>query len=136
MTATVTPVSPWRLVCWTDENGREVKRVVCHESEVGAVMNLPFPPRAAVREPVYEQTNLIGLMPFHFHGKHPFGVGFTFTDWVNQGDRGAQIVAKNDGTGDFIYEYEMPGGRVFLRDRAGRPMSRNRLPKWAKEQLA
>ncbi len=132
----VTPVSPWRLVCWTDEAGREVRRTVCHESEVGAVMDLPFPHRAVAREPVYEQTALAGLVPWDFHRRHPFGVGFTFTDNVNQGDRPCAIVAANGDTGDFIYEYEMPGGRTFLRNRRGRPVSRNRLPAWAKEQLA
>lgn len=128
-------VTPWRLFIWTDERDREVKRLVCHESELSEVADLPFPPGAVAREPVYEFTAMSALMPWDFYRKHPFEVGFRFTDFINQGDRPAMIVAKNDATGDFIYEYEMPGGRVFLRSRGGRPVSLKRLPAWAREQL-
>lgn len=123
----------WREVVWTDAQGREVKRLACHVSELPRVLDMPFPAGAVVREPVYELTNLTPTTVFHC--RYPYRVGDTFTDFVNQGDRPAVVVAVDEATGDFLYEYEMPGGRVFLRNQDARPVSRARVPRKFREQL-
>jgi hypothetical protein len=129
-------VTPWRLVVWTDADNREVRRLGCHVDELPRVLDLPFPPRAVVREPVYALTAAWDA-PAYFSRRRPcpFKVGDTFTEEINQGHRTCRVVAVNDRTGDYLYDYEMPGGRVFLRNQSGRPVGRGRVPQWAREWL-
>jgi len=95
--------------------------------ELPLVLNKPFPPGAVVREPVYELTNIGPNTKFQC--RFPVKVGDTFFDFINQGDRPCRVVAVDDETGDFLYDYEMPGGRVFLRNQYGKPVSEKRIPK-------
>ncbi len=120
-------MSRWREVIWTDENNREVKRLACHESELPHVLNMPFPPGAVVREPVYELTNIGPNTKFQC--RFPYRVGDTFYDNINQGDRLCHVIAVDEPTGDYLYEYTMPAGRTFLRNQNGKPVSEKRIPK-------
>lgn len=130
------PTGPWRMVVWTDERGRGVRRLGCHADELPRVLDLPFPPRAAVREPVYELT-AAGDVPVYFSRRRPcpVRVGDVFAETINQGERWCRVVAVNPDTGDYLYDYEMSRGRVFLRNQSGRPVSRARLPGWAREAM-
>jgi hypothetical protein len=127
--------NPWRRIIWTDENGRTVKELVCHEDELSEGVDLQFPPGAVVREPVYEYTGIPHPSMVQFFRRNMIRVGDTFTDFINQGVRGCRVIAKNDETGQYIYDYEMPRGAVFMRNQDGKPVSRKRLPKWAREQI-
>jgi hypothetical protein len=120
-------MSRWREVIWTDENNKEVKRLACHESELDHVLNMPFPTGAVVREPVYELTNINSATKFQC--RYHYRVGDTFYDHINQGDRFCRVVAVDEESGDFMYEYEMPGGRTFLRNQNGKPISEKRIPR-------
>jgi len=126
-------VSLWREIIWTDENNREVARLACHQSELEVVLNRPFPPGAVVREPVYELTS-IGVNT-RFACRFPVKIGDSFTDNINQGDRFCRVVAVDEGTGDYLYEYEMPAGRTFLRNQYGKPVSRRRVPKKFRDEV-
>ena len=120
-------MSLWREIIWTDENNREVSRLACHESELDLVLNRPFPNGAIVREPVYELTNIGPTTKFCC--RFPCNLGDIFHDFINQGLRVCKVVAVDELTGDFLYEYEMPGGRCFLRNQYGKPVSLKRIPK-------
>ena len=120
-------MSKWREIVWTDENNREVGRLACHESELAYVLNKPYPPGAVVREPVYELTNIGPNTKFQC--RYPYRVGDTFYDHINQGDRLCHVIAVDEKTGDYLYEYSMPAGRTFLRNQNGKPVSERRIPK-------
>jgi hypothetical protein len=117
----------WREVVWTDENSREVKRLACHESELVCVMDMPFPPASVVREPVRKLTNIGSNTQFYC--RFPYQVGDTFVENINQGDRHCVVVAVDEATGDYLYDYEMPGGKKFLRNQNKKPISRERIPR-------
>lgn len=129
-----TAPAPWRVVEWTDVNGRVVKELAFHESEQEQVVNLPFPPGAVVREPVMQLTNLARAKPYRwFRRQHDvLRVGEVFAENINQGDRLCRVLAVDEETGHILYDYEMPNGRVYHRI-SGRPVSLKRLPaKWRK----
>lgn len=120
-------LSRWSEVVWTDENCREVKRLACHESELVNVMDMPFPDGAVVREPV---CKLISIGPnTKFHCRFPYRVGDTFIEHINQGYRECVVVAVDETTGNYLYEYDMPGGKTFLRNQNGKPVSKERIPR-------
>ncbi len=126
-------MSKWREIIWTDENNREVARLACHESELKYVLSLKYPPGAVVREPVYELTTIKSNTKFQC--RRPVQIGDSFYDHINQGDRFCTVVAVDEETGDYLYEYEMPGGRVFLRNQYGRPVSQKQIPVKFREDL-
>ena len=117
----------WHEVVWTDENCREVKRLACHESELVDVMDMPFPDGAVVREPVCKLTSIRSNTKFHC--RFPYRVGDTFVEHINQGDRYCVVVSVDEATGDYLYDYEMPVGKKFLRNHNGKPVSRERIPR-------
>ena len=117
----------WLEVVWTDENCREVKRVACHVSELVRVLDMPLPPGAVVREPVRNLASICSRT--RFFGRFPYQVGDTFVENINQGDRDCVVVAVDDATGDYLYDYKMPAGKIFLRNNNGKPVSKKRIPK-------
>ena len=123
----VNRLSRWREVVWTDEDSHDVKRVACHESELVRVMDMPFPPGAVVLEPVRNLTSICSSTKFFC--RFPYQVGDTFTENINQGDRDCLVIAVDDATGDYLYDYEMPAGKKFLRDHNQKPVSAGRIPK-------
>lgn len=133
MNATAT-ANPWRLVQWTDGHGRPVKNLICHDDELGRVLNLPFPPGAVARDPVTEFTgvNPSGPRPRYFRRMPWVAVGARFAENINQGDRDCEVVAVDEATGAYLYAYQMPGGREFMRrGPEGHPVTRSRLSlKW------
>jgi hypothetical protein len=105
-------MSEWLEVIWTDNRSKPVKKLVCHYTEVGEVVNLPFPPEAVVREPVMAWHG--GSVP-RFYRKSLMKVGDHFEEEVNQGMRPCTVLAVDERTGRYLYEYEMPNGTTTLR---------------------
>jgi hypothetical protein len=116
----------YRVITWTDENYREVSRMGFHVSDLKEVLALPFPKGAVCRDPITELTDLKPGMPF-YDGKRPVYDGECFQEFINQGERDCQIIAVDESTGAYLYEYDMPGGRTFLRNHRGVPVSRTKL---------
>jgi hypothetical protein len=109
----VTP-NPWRVIIWTDENNKEVSRMIFHVDETKEVLALPFPKGAVVREPIYEHTFAGPVLPKFFR-KCLVNVGDSFTEFINQGDRDCLVLAVDPDTGRYLYEYVMPAGTTALR---------------------
>lgn len=42
------PTMPWRVIEWTDENGRTVRELAFHKEETQEVLDLPFPAGRAI----------------------------------------------------------------------------------------
>lgn len=122
-------MNPWRLVSWSNETGRVVKELACHIDELGEVLQLPFPAGACCRDAVMELTNFLLHYQWFRRRWLPVKVGDYFQEVINQGTRDCQVVAVDEHMGHFLYEYEMPNGRTYLRDHTGRPINRNRLSK-------
>lgn len=121
--------NPWRLVEWTDENRRAVKSLAFHESELDAVLALPFPSGAVAREPVMMLTEF--TREYCWFKKRWCGLrpGHSFEEEINQAKRQCYVLAVN-GDGQVLYKYEMPNGRTYLRI-DGKPITQARLPrKW------
>jgi hypothetical protein len=130
MAETATPVNNWCLVEWTDAERHVVKRLACHFEELAEVLDLPWPAKAACREPVTEYTGLPTYITWFRRRPSP-RLGDTFVEFINQGDRDCWVIAVEDETGRYLYEYEMPNGRIFLRNQDGKPVARNTLSaKW------
>lgn len=108
------PTSQWREVRWTDENNREVKKLICHVDELPEVIASPFPKGAVVREPVYEFTGVSTTQPKFFR-RCLVKVGDQFDEFINQGKRDCQVMAIDPETGRYLYEYDMPNGTTALR---------------------
>lgn len=109
----------WRLVTWTDEDANVVKRLACHVSELKQVLEIQ-PPGSVVREPVTILDNLQG----QFFCRYPYKVGDTFYEIINQGERLCVVISVDETTGNYLYEYEMPRGRKFIRNQYGKPTKR------------
>ena len=103
-------------------------RLAFHESETEKVWNLPFPAGAVVLEPMMMLTNLTERYSW-FHKKWcPYQVGDVFYENINQGDRPCRVLAVDEESGNYLYDYEMPNGRVFHRIN-GRSVNPKRLSK-------
>jgi hypothetical protein len=128
--------NPWRLVEWTDEAGRVVKELAFHEAELREVLDLPFPPAAAAREPVVELTHFARAKPYQYFRRRwcPHKPGDVFYENINQAERLCKVLAVDEASGRILYDYEMPGGRVFMRI-DGRPVSAKRLSQKWREML-
>ena len=62
-----------------------------------------------------------------------FKFGDFFQEHINQGLRDCQILAVDEKTGDYLYEYDMPAGKTFMRTRFRGSVSQKNLPKkWLK----
>lgn len=137
-------MNPWRIVNWTDADYRIVKTVHCHESELEEVLNLPFPAKAVCRDPVMELTQF--AMVHHWYklrwrptkddpyaaSLSPYAVGDVFEEDINQALRECVVLAVDEKTGQYLYIYDMPKGRSFLRVN-GKPISMNQLgKKWTR----
>lgn len=121
--------NPWRIIRWTDAEYRVVRQVCFHETELKQILSLPFPDNAACREPIQEMTSFDPRSQFFRRRFYPAKVGDFFQEHINQGLRDCSVVAFDDSTGDYLYEYDMPGGRTFLRNSAGKPVSQKRISK-------
>lgn len=110
----------WYRVTWTDADCHEVLSLCCHSSELADVLNWWTEERWAemvCREPVEsiseERLRAGGLKFWH---KNPVKVGDEFEVQVNQGLRPCLVVAKDEETEVFLYNYEMPNGRLYYRE--------------------
>lgn len=116
----------YRIVTWTDENHRPIRQMAFHVSDLAAVLDLPFPIGAVCRDPVTELTQIKPDLSF-YDGKFPYRDGDQFQEVINQGHRHCYVIAVDDSTGAFLYEYDMPGGRTFLRNHKGSAVQRGKL---------
>jgi len=114
----------YRVITWTDERERPVKQMGFHVSDLESVLNLPFPKGAVSRDPITEFTGIPVELPF-YQDKSPLMVyGTQFQEEINQGLRNCQVIAVDDATGEYLYDYEMPAGRTFIRNHKGKPVSK------------
>jgi hypothetical protein len=63
--------NPWRVITWSDENGREVMELAFHKSELERALNYPFPRGAVAREPVTALTTPLRARPYQWLEKVP-----------------------------------------------------------------
>lgn len=124
------PTMPWRVIEWTNENGRTVRELAFHKEETQEVLDLPFPDDAVVREPIMLLTDF--FREYKWFRRHrtswsELKYGDVFYENINQGDRACKVLAV-DENGRVLYDYEMPRGRTFHRI-DGRPVNIKRLPK-------
>lgn len=116
------PSNPYRVITWSDGNRRPVLAIGFHVSDLEAVLRFPQPVTAAGRDPITEYTGVERVLYF-FNSKSPFKAGDTFDEEINQGQRECVVVAVDEKTGRYIYEYEMPNGTSALRWENGRSIS-------------
>lgn len=128
MAATLELLHPWRIIQWTDERGQIVKELSFHEGELAEVLSLPFPAGAVVREPIMMKTDFSKHCYWFRRKWCPYKPGDTFFENINQGDRLCKVLAVDEETGNYLYDYEMPRGRVSMRI-MGKPVSEKALPK-------
>jgi hypothetical protein len=60
----------------------------------------------------------------------PFKDGNTFDENINQGGRWCRVTAVDEETGDYLYDYEMPNGRVFMRTCGPHETPTTAAPAW------
>ena len=118
----VSKPSPWRIMRWSDEQGRTVRRMGFHLIDLDKVLALPFPENAAVRNPMTWYTGVEKIEGWYL-SKSPMEVGTDFSEEINQGLRDCTVVAVDPSTGRYMYEYTMPKGTSAPRRENGRPVS-------------
>lgn len=124
-------INNWCLVTWVDSCNKTVAQMGCHFDEICEVLDLPWLPGVAAREPIDAYTGTPVSVKWFRRRPPEYKVGDLFYEKINQAQRLCEVVAVDEKTGDYLYEYEMPAGGLYLRNKNGRPVSRNRLPrKW------
>lgn len=120
----------YRVITWTDDHGRRVSELGFHVSDLDKVLNLPFPAGAVGRVPVTEYTGIPLELDF-YDEKMPCREGDQFSEIINQNLRDCEVVAIDEQTGAYLYEYTMPNGRSYLRNHHGNSVQRKKLSaKW------
>lgn len=125
-----TPKNPYRVITWSDAHHRPVLRIGFHVSDLAKVLKCHAPASAAGRDPITEYTG-IERVAYFYDGKSPVQVHDSFEEEINQGMRGCTVVAVDEKTGRYLYEYTMPNGTSALRRESRRSVSYKSLsPFW------